>query len=178
MNSAYNYKITNRNFPQIVPVYIEVSTNSRCKYEYDDKTRFLTLDRILHSSVVYPHNYGFIPQTHCEDGDPLDIMVLSSELLKPGTIVWVRPIGYLDMEDEKGKDEKVLAVLISDPHYDEVKELDKVSNHKLQEISNFFDTYKHLENNKWVKVGNWYNRQDTLKLIEKCHLNFFTKSKL
>ena len=177
MNSPYNYKILNKHFPEQIPVYIEVSSNSRCKYEYDNNTGFLTLDRILHSSVVYPHNYGFVPQTLCDDGDPLDILVISTEILIPGTIVWVRPLGYMDMEDEKGKDEKVLAVLMNDPHFDEIKQLEQLGKHKLKEISFFFETYKKLEINKWVKIKNWYNKQDTLKLIKQCHAKFSQNSK-
>ena len=103
-------------------------------YEWDEENKVLTLDRILHSSVVYPENYGFIPQTLCEDGDPLDVLILSNQKLLPGTIAYVRPICYMDMTDEKGKDEKLLAVLEKEPYFTHFKSINNISEHKLKEI--------------------------------------------
>ena len=163
--SPYHLKLVDENFPHKIPAYIEVSKNSRFKYEWDDKVNTLVLDRILHSSVVYPYNYGFFPQTLCDDGDPLDVLGMCDGELLPGSVVYVRPICYMIMEDEKGQDEKVLAVVDKDPRLDEIKTMNDIPKHIIHEITNFFETYKILEKDKWVKVGNWKNKEETLKLI-------------
>ena len=164
--SPYHLKLVDEQFPHKIPAYIEVSKNSRFKYEWDDKLNTLVLDRILHSSVVYPYNYGFFPQTLCDDGDPLDVLVMCDGELLPGSIVYVRPICYMIMEDEKGQDEKVLAVVDKDPRLDEIKTMNDIPKHIIHEITNFFETYKILEKDKWVKVGNWKNKEETLQLIK------------
>ena len=163
--SPYHLKLVDENFPHKIPAYIEVSKNSRFKYDWDDKLNTLVLDRILHSSVVYPYNYGFFPQTLCDDGDPLDVLVMCDGELLPGSVVFVRPICYMIMEDEKGQDEKVLAVVDKDPRLDEIKTMNDIPKHIIHEITNFFETYKILEKDKWVKVGNWKNKEETLQLI-------------
>ncbi len=164
--SPYHLKLVDENFPHKIPAYIEVSKNSRFKYEWDDKLNTLVLDRILHSSVVYPYNYGFFPQTLCDDGDPLDVLVMCDGELLPGSVVYVRPICYMIMEDEKGQDEKVLAVVDKDPRLDEIKTMNDIPKHIIHEITNFFETYKILEKDKWVKVGDWKNKKETLQLIK------------
>ena len=164
--SPYHLKLVDENFPHKIPAYIEVSKNSRFKYEWDDKLNTLVLDRILHSSVVYPYNYGFFPQTLCDDGDPLDVLVMCDGELLPGSVVYVRPICYMIMEDEKGQDEKVLAVVDKDPRLDEIKTMNDIPKHIIHEITNFFETYKILEKDKWVKVGDWKNKENTLQLIK------------
>ena len=151
----YNINIKDKKFPDVIPAFIEVSQNSRVKYEWDHNKQSLVLDRVLHSAVFYPHNYGFIPQTLCDDGDPLDVLILSNQQLLPGTIAYVRPICYMDMMDEKGKDEKLLAVLEKEPYFTHFKSINNVSEHKLKEIKEFFSTYKNLEKNKWSKIENW-----------------------
>ncbi|GAB5369000.1 hypothetical protein AAMO2058_001367500 [Amorphochlora amoebiformis] len=166
-----------RKMPDVVPCFIEVSRGSRNKYEWDNNMGFLKLDRVLHSAVFYPHNYGFFPQTLCGDGDPLDVLVMGDLPLVPGSLVDVRPIAYMVMEDEKGMDEKVLAVVSKDPHYVEMKSLRDVPEHVLREIAHFFSTYKALEKKKWVKVGGWRGTEDTLKLIEETH-DSYKKKKL
>ena len=158
-------------FPSVLPCFIEVAKGSRNKYEWDDKIGFLRLDRVLHSAVFYPHNYGFYPQTLCGDGDPLDVLVLGEELV-PGAIVDVRAIGFMIMEDEKGLDEKVLAVPTHDPRFSEYKTLRDVPEHLLREIAHFFGTYKALEKKKWAKVGGWKGTEDTLQLIEDTHASY------
>ena len=163
--SPYHLKLVDKHFPSKIPAYIEVSKNSRFKYEWDDKLNTLVLDRILHSSVVYPYNYGFFPQTLCDDGDPLDVLVMCDGELLPGSVVYVRPICYMIMEDEKGQDEKVLAVVDKDPRLDEIKTMNDIPKHIIHEITNFFETYKILEKDKWVKVGDWKNKEETLQLI-------------
>ena len=165
----YNTKITGDNFPESIPSFIEVSQLSRMKYEWSHKKKALELDRVLHSAVFYPHNYGFIPQTLCDDGDPLDVLVMCDGPLIPGCFVQVKPIGYMVMEDEKGNDEKLLAIAEKDPHYSHIQTLDDIPEHTLKEISQFFETYKTLEKEKWVKVGGWKNKDDAFNLIKSTH---------
>lgn len=161
-----------KNFPNELVAYIEVQKNTRTKYEYDEKSGLLVLDRILHSAVFYPHNYGFVPQTLCGDGDPLDVLVMTSEPLLPGTLCHVRPICHLIMEDEKGADEKLLAVSLHDPYFNEIHHKKDISEHILKEISVFFETYKILEKKKWVKVKDWSSEEETISLIKQTHNDF------
>ena len=165
--SVYDFPIGS-DFPNVIPCFIEVAKGSRNKYEWDESVGFLRLDRVLHSAVFYPHNYGFVPQTLCGDGDPLDVLVLGEETI-PGAIVDVRPLGYMIMEDEKGLDEKVLAVPVNDPRFDEYRSLRDVPDHLLREISHFFGTYKALEKKKWAKVGGWKGSADTEILLQATH---------
>jgi inorganic pyrophosphatase len=164
----YSYPLGGK-APFSVPVFIEVSAGSRNKYEWDQDQGVLTLDRVLHSAVHYPNDYGFIPQTLCGDGDPLDILVMGTQPLIPGCIVRARPIAYMVMEDEKGMDEKVLAVLENDANFHHVRNFNDLAKHKLAEISNFFETYKKLEKDKWAKVGGWGDTAATHELITKSH---------
>lgn len=164
--------------PQVVPVFVEVSANSRNKYEWDQENGVLMLDRVLHSCVFYPASYGFIPQTLCGDGDPLDILVVSNEPLIAGCMVYARPICYMVMEDEKGMDEKVLAVLANDASFAHIESMEHFGGHKLAEISNFFETYKKLEKDKWAKVGDWHDKAETYKLITETHQNFLNEQEL
>ena len=168
--SVYDLPIGNK-FPRVMPCFIEVAKGSRNKYEWDEHIGFLRLDRVLHSAVFYPHNYGFYPQTLCGDGDPLDVLVLG-ETLAPGCVVDVRALGYMIMEDEKGLDEKVLAVPVNDPRFEEYRTLRDVPEHLLREIAHFFETYKALEKKKWAKVGGWKGTEDTLMLIEQTHATY------
>ena len=170
--SPYHLKLVTDKYPNIIPAYIEVSKNSRYKYEWNDELNSLVLDRVLHSSVVYPYNYGFFPQTLCDDGDPLDVLVMCDGELIPGCIVNVRPICYMVMEDEKGLDEKVLAVVDKDPRLNEIKTQEDIPKHIIDEITNFFETYKILEKNKWVKVGDWKDNEETCKLIQDSHSKY------
>lgn len=162
---------------QTFPCIIEVSAGSRNKYEYDHNSGRLVLDRVLHSACFYPYDYGFIPDTLCGDGDPLDILVMNTSPLVPGCMVYIRPLGYLIMEDEKGRDEKVLAVSSKDPHWNDFLTLEDVPKHKLMEITQFFQTYKALEKNKWVKVEGWKGTEDTYKLINDCENKYFNELK-
>lgn len=164
-------------FPGTCNCFIEVSRESRMKYEWDEETNMLKLDRVLHGAAFYPHDYGFIPQTLCGDGDPLDVLVLGTSALQPGAIVDIRPLGYMVMEDEKGLDEKVLAVPDKDPRFNHMNSLRDVPEHVLREISNFFETYKQLEKSKWVKVGGWKGTADTHILIEQTHKTFVAVKK-
>jgi inorganic pyrophosphatase len=152
--------------PRIVNAVIEVISGSRDKYEYNIEWEAFVLDRVLHSSVVFPVEYGFIPQTWFHDNDPLDIMILSYEPLEVGCVVKVRPIGMLVLEDEKGEDPKVLSVPISDPRLNGYKKLSDVHPHMLKEIQEFFETYKRLEPRKWVRFKAWKDAEEAEKLVE------------
>jgi inorganic pyrophosphatase len=152
--------------PRIVNAVVEVISGSRDKYEYNIEWQAFVLDRVLHSSVVFPVEYGFIPQTWFHDNDPLDIMILSYEPLEVGCVVKVRPIGLLVLEDEKGEDPKVLSVPISDPRFNGYRKLSDVHPHMLKEIQEFFETYKRLEPRKWVRFKAWKDVEEAEKLIE------------
>lgn len=157
----------NKKSPQIVNAVVEIPRGSHNKYEYDEETGEIRLDRILYSAVFYPTDYGFIPQTRSEDGDHLDIMILVSEPLFPGCVLEVRPIGLLTMADEQGEDDKIIAVANRDPRLNEVSSLDGIDNHLKAEIQNFFEVYKKLEK-KLVKVHRWRSQQEAYKVIDKA----------
>ena len=131
-------------FDQVL-AFIEIPQGSRNKYEYDESTRTFHLDRVLFSSVHYPTDYGFIPDTLAEDGDHLDILVVVHEPTFPGCLIPARVLGGLDMADEKGSDFKVLAVPVGDPRFSHVRTLAELGDHWLREIETFFATYKLLE---------------------------------
>ncbi|HQY31880.1 MAG TPA: inorganic diphosphatase [Thermomicrobiales bacterium] len=153
--------------PIVLTAFIEIPRGSRNKYEYDDATRTFRLDRVLYSSVHYPTDYGFIPETLAPDGDHLDVLVLVQEPTFPGCLIDVRPLGGLDMRDEKGSDFKVLAVPIGDPRFDHVTSLENVGEHWLREIETFFATYKLLEP-KDTSVLGWHSLEKTLTVIDEC----------
>jgi len=138
--------------PDIVEAFIEVPMDSMLKYELDKESGHLRLDRVLYSAVHYPGDYGFIPQTLSEDGDPIDIIVLSHNPVHPGVIVQARPIGMLEMVDVDERDEKIIAVHANDPRYDNYKDIAHVNEHILQEIRHFFETYKQLQSNNKVEI--------------------------
>jgi inorganic pyrophosphatase len=141
-------------FPASVEVVIEIPRGSRNKYEYDEETGAIRLDRVLSAAVFYPHEYGFIDGTRAGDGDHTDAIVLIDEPTFPGCRMRARPIGVLVMHDDKGPDEKILCVAIGDPHYAHVRTLADVAPQKLKEVEHFFATYKLLED-KNVDVDGW-----------------------
>lgn len=153
---------------QVVEVMVEIPKGSRNKYEMDHQTHRIRLDRVLHSSVHYPTDYGFIPETLAEDGDPLDALVVVEDGTFPGCLVPARPIGLLHMADEHGTDIKVLCVAASDPRFDPINELEDLAPHWLREIEVFFETYKQLEDMKEVSVGGWEGREAAWAAIEDC----------
>lgn len=163
------------NPPELVYALIECPKGTQKKYEISKTTNILILDRILHSSVVYPQDYGFIPGTYADDDDPLDILVLISSSTVPGTLVRARPIGVLIMDDEKGLDEKILAVAVNDPFYNSFQELNDLPVHYLNEIREFFKTYKNLEDNKCSCVRDWGEVEYAKQLIQKCIKKFKEK---
>jgi inorganic pyrophosphatase len=152
--------------PKLLNVVIEVVSGSRDKYEYNSEWEAFVLDRMIPSSVVFPVEYGFVPQTWYDDEDPLDIMILSYEPLEVGCIVRVRVIGALIIEDEKGEDPKILSVLADDARFEGIKDISDIHEHRLREIQEFFETYKRLEPHKWVKIKEWKNMEAATEIIE------------
>lgn len=150
--------------PHSVNAIIEVPKGSASKYEYDDKLGVFRLDRVLYSPMHYPGNYGFVPSTLAEDGDPVDILVLNDQPIYPGALLEARPIGFLEMSDEKGRDQKILAVSMGDPRYKEYMSLKDVTRHRLREIEHFFEIYKELEG-KATEVEGWCDVEDAHRLI-------------
>lgn len=148
-----------------VSIIVEIPKGSRNKYEYDAERERMRLDRVLHSPVHYPTDYGFIENTLAEDGDPLDALLLIREATFPGCLVEARPIGMLHMSDEKGNDQKVLCVPITDPFWQYATKLQDVPNHILMEIEHFFTIYKQLEE-KITVVEGWRDVQEARTVIE------------
>lgn len=146
------------NVPEILYAVIEIPKGSRNKYEYDKDMESFALDRVLYSSVSYPADYGFIPQTIYDDGDPMDILVLMDQPTFPGCIIESRPIGIMGMIDGGDKDYKILAVPKNDPKYENIKDIEDVPHHLLDEIAEFFRTYKNLEG-KEVEILSWENAE-------------------
>ena len=154
-----------------VLAFIEIPRGSRNKYEYDEQTGTFHLDRVLYSSVHYPTDYGFVPDTLAEDGDHLDILVLVTEPSFPGCTIEARPLGGLDMEDEKGRDFKILAVPEHDPRFAHYQTLEQVGRHWLREIETFFATYKLLEE-KQTEVLGWHGVERAREEIEACRARY------
>ena len=145
---------------------IEIPKGSKIKYEIDHETNELILDRILYTSFGYPANYGFIKNTLAEDGDPLDVLVLTEHHILPQTKLKIRPVGVLKMLDEKGTDPKIIGVLKDDPMYLTVLDVLDVNEHIREEIQHFFEHYKDLETDKWAKVDCWADKKEAEKLIK------------
>ncbi len=151
-------------------VFVENCTGSKMKYEYDEELGAIKLDRVLYGPNYFPFEYGFIRDTLGEDGDPLDCVLLSSSPTFPGCIVKARPIGILEMEDEAGIDTKVLAVPTEkiDPRFKEIRDVGDLPEHTKKEIREFFETYKRLEPNKWVKLKEFRGKEEAEKIIEEA----------
>lgn len=143
---------------------IEIPKGSKMKYELDKPSGLLKLDRVIHSSMHYPMNYGLVPQTYFDDGDPLDILVICSANVTPLCIVDARVIGIMHMEDENGTDDKILSVAHHDPSFDHIDDIKDLPLHTMNELKNFFEVYKMLEN-KMVKVGNMLGREPARECV-------------
>ncbi|WP_224483916.1 inorganic diphosphatase [Robertkochia aurantiaca] len=152
-------------------VLIEIPKGSRNKYEYDFELKKIRYDRMIFSSMMYPADYGFIPETLALDGDPLDVLVLVTEPTFPGCVMEVKPIGVFHMEDEKGPDEKVICVPVSDPIWNKVNDLNELNPHLIMEIEHFFQVYKDLEKKK-VAIGGWGDLKEAKDIIVKCIQRF------
>ncbi len=146
------------------PVVIEVPKGSKNKYELDKESGLLRLDRVLYSAVYYPADYGFIPRTYCDDHDPLDALVLGQEPVYPLTIVEARAVGVMRMRDEKGIDDKIIAVSVQDPAFADYSRPDQLPQHVLREIRRFFEDYKVLEH-KQVVVEDFMGPEDAIRII-------------
>ena len=156
-----------------IDMMVEIPYLSHVKYEYDEKIKSMRCDRVLNTSMSYPGNYGYIPNTLAGDGDPLDVLLLSDYQIFPGTIIQVKIIGVLITEDEKGQDEKVIAVPGNkvDPVYKEVNDLPDLSEFQLQKIKHFFEHYKDIEDKKWVTVKDFKNAKEAFKIYENSIIN-------
>jgi inorganic pyrophosphatase len=150
--------------PEIVRMIVEIPKNSSNKYEYDGELGVFRLDRALYSPMHYPGDYGFIPGTLAEDGDPLDVLVLVDEPSFPGCLIAVRPVGMLEMVDQDEPDQKVLAVPNRNPRFDQIHTIDQVFPHNLREIEHFFKIYKELEE-KRTEMRGWRGPRETRDLI-------------
>lgn len=155
-----------KNAPEIVNAIIEIPKESRMKYELDKETGLLKLDRVLFSAVHYPMNYGLIPQTFFDDGDPMDILLMCSMNLEPLCVLEARPIGLMHMEDENGIDDKIISVAHSDPSLIEIHSIEDLPPHTMEELKNFFQYYKVLEGKK-VKIGELKGRQEAVESIRR-----------
>lgn len=151
--------------PEIVNGIIEISKGSRAKYELDKASGLLRLDRVLYSSVYYPANYGFIPQTYCGDRDPLDILVLSQVEIEPRCIVSAKVIGVMQMLDSGEDDDKIIAVAAGDPAVNHINDISELPPHFISELRNFFEDYKKLEN-KSVKIEEFLGRTAALQIVQ------------
>lgn len=149
------------------PVVIEIPKGSKNKYELDKETGLLRLDRVLYSSVHYPADYGFIPRTYCDDGDPLDALVLGQEPVYPLTIVEARAIGVMRMRDEKGIDDKIVGVSVHDPAFADYTDQDQLPGHVLRQVRRFFEDYKVLEH-KQVVVEDLLGPAEALRIIHEA----------
>ena len=156
-------------------VLIEIPKGSRNKYEYDFDLHKIRFDRMLFSSMMYPGDYGFIPETLALDGDPLDVLVLGHEPTFPMCVMEVKPIGVFHMADEKGPDEKIICVSISDPIWSNKNDIYDLNPHRLKEIEHFFQVYKDLEK-KRVDVGDWGDSKEAYNIVGKCIERYNSKN--
>jgi inorganic pyrophosphatase len=160
-----------KDVPNDVNVIIEVPVGGDpIKYEMDKEAGTLVVDRFLYTPMSYPGNYGFIPHTLCGDGDPLDVLICNTRPLVPGCVISVRPIGYLVMEDNAGRDEKVIAVPSAKltQRYEKIHDYTDLPEITLKQVQHFFEHYKDLEPGKWSRIGGWHDAAAARKLILEC----------
>jgi inorganic pyrophosphatase len=155
--------------PEIVNAIVEIPKGSTNKYEIDPDTGIITLDRVLYSPLFYPCDYGYIPQTLYMDGDPIDALILLTHPTFPGCVVESRPLGVLEMRDEKGKDDKIVCVATKDPRFEEMATIDDLADHLRRELVHFFEVYKQLEE-KSVEVLDWQPRERAVQIIAECRV--------
>ena len=161
---------------QVESVIIEIPKGSRNKYECDKEKKMIKYDRMLFSSMVYPCEYGFFPDTLSLDGDPLDALVLTWEPTFPGCLIDVHPVALFDMEDDKGIDEKILCVPETDPLWNYIETIEQIPPHLLKEITHFFETYKNLENKKVLIIG-WKGLETAVKTLQEAKSRYLEQNK-
>ena len=159
-----------KNPPDDIYVVVEIPQGSGVKYELDKELGVVFVDRVLFSSMVYPFNYGFVPQTLEEDGDPVDVLVLGYDPVYPGSVIRARPVALLVMEDDAGPDSKVVAVPHEkiDPRFSNIRDLEDIPEALRRRIAHFFEHYKELEPGKWVKVKDWRGAAEAKEQIKKA----------
>ncbi|WP_407379166.1 inorganic diphosphatase [Helicobacter sp.] len=167
-------KLSLGEIPDKLHAVIEIPYGSNIKYEIDKDSGAVVVDRVMYSAMFYPANYGFIPNTLADDGDPVDVLVINEYPLQAGSVITCRLIGMLLMEDESGMDEKLIAVPVSkiDPRFDGIQSLADVPKATLDKMKNFFETYKILEPNKWVKVKDYQDKAAAIAVLEKAIANY------
>lgn len=165
---------TGKNPPNEINVLVEIPKGSSIKYELDKESGIVMVDRLLHTAMYFPFNYGFIPNTLADDGDPADVVVLCDQAIVPGAAIPVSPIGMLEMEDESGLDSKIIAVPSTkiDPIYGAYSDVNDIPEALRAKIKNFFENYKALEPGKWVKLKEWKGKDEALAEIEKSISNY------
>lgn len=170
-NNPWHKVAIGENAPEVVNGIIEIPKNTRAKYELDKESGLLILDRVLYSSMYYPANYGFIPQTYCDDNDPLDIIILSQITVVPMCIVSAIPIGVMTMSDNGETDDKIIAVAENDMSVNHFKDISELPTHFFRELKNFFEDYKKLEK-KWVEVKKFQDVEVAKKVIAQSQLDY------
>lgn len=158
-----------KNPPEEINVFVEIPQGSSIKYELDKDTGIVFVDRFAYTAMFYPFNYGFIPQSKAEDGDPVDVLVISTYPVQSGTVIPARPIGFLEMEDEEGIDTKIIAVPTKkvDPFFAKVEDISDIDEVTKQKIQHFFNHYKELEPGKWVKTKRFLGKEKAIEVIKK-----------
>ncbi len=151
---------------EVMNVIIEIPKFSKNKYEIDKETGLISLDRVMHTAQDYPFDYGFVPQTLFDDGDALDVIIITTYPLAPGILVKARPVAIMEMIDGGDRDDKVVAVPVDDPRFSEITDLKDLNKHFIKETSHFFETYKKVQN-KEVSVGPWHGKEEAMQAFEK-----------
>ncbi len=154
-------------FPETFYVLVEISMGSDCKYEYSEELETIVLDRVLFTTMKYPANYGMILDTKAKDGDPLDVLLISSAAIQPGIVVKCRAVGLAEMKDEEGIDDKVIAVPVNevDPNSETISDINDVPQFQKNQFRHFFEHYKELEKGKFMKFIGYKDREDAIKVI-------------
>lgn len=171
MKHAWHDVTAGEGAPDVVNAIIEIPKNNRAKYELDKESGLLILDRVLYSSVYYPANYGFIPQSYCDDDDPLDIIVLSQIEIVPMCIVRAKVIGVMQMIDNGDMDDKIIAVAHNDMSVNHINDIDELPPHFFKELRRFFEDYKLLEN-KEVVIENFQRREKAIEIVKQSLIDY------
>jgi inorganic pyrophosphatase len=172
LNNHYSLDLTNlnavspgKNVPREINVVVEIAKGSSIKYEINAESGIIYVDRKLSSSMIYPGNYGFVPQTKTDDGDPVDVLILDSEPLIPSCVIGVRPIGVLLTEDQDGSDSKIIAVPAKDEEFSGVQDIKDITESARKQIEHFFKHHKELEKGKFIKIMGWGEKETAMGII-------------